>query len=101
MWARSGAAVDIRERLRLLAPLSAFRIWESDCNFVPFWEDDGKLGRAPEGVLMSSYRRGDEALVVLGNLTDAPQTVSLPGESVTVEARGVKTVAIRLPKEKQ
>lgn len=100
MWARSGAAVDIRERLRLLGPLSNFRIWEPDCSFVPFWEDDGRLGHAPEDVLVSSYRRGDEALVVLGNLTDVPQTVSLPGEQVTVAARDVATVKVRLPEEK-
>ena len=100
MWARSGAAVDIRERLRLLGPLSDFRIWEPDCRFVPFWEDDGRIGQAPEDVLMSSYRRGDEALVVLGNLTDVPQTVSLPGEQVTVAARDVATVKVRLPEEK-
>jgi len=94
MWARSGAAVDIRERMELLTPLGEFRIWEPDCEFVPFWEDDGKLGKAPEGVLMSSYRRGTEMLVIIGNLTEKNQTVELPGKVVEVAAGDVAIIRL-------
>ena len=100
MWTRSGYAVDIPERQRLLKPLCEFRIWESDCRFVPFWEDDGVLGRAPDGILLSSYRRGSEALVIIGNLTDADQILKLSGQDVTVAAGDVATVRVSLESRK-
>ena len=98
MWVRSGAAVDIAERIRLLSPICEFRIWEPDCCFVPFWEDDGRLGRVPDGVLLSSYRRDNEALAVIGNLTERPQDIDLPGKSVRVEAGDVQLVRVNLEK---
>ena len=101
LWTRSGAAVDIGERLRLLAPLAKFRIWEPECVFVPFWEDDGLLGKVPDGVLLSSYRRGDEVLAVIGNLTDSGQRIQLPGCDVDVAAGDVATVNVKLPRKEE
>ena len=48
--------------------LGRFRIWEDDCRFVPCFEDDGAVGGIPEGVLVASWRRTGETLVVFSNL---------------------------------
>lgn len=77
MWSRSARGVDKAEQFRILKPLAMFEVWAEDCAFVPYWEDDGKLGSVPPGVLASSYRREREWLAVLGNPTEQDQTVTL------------------------
>ena len=52
----------------------------------------------PDGVLLSSYRRDNEALAVIGNLTERPQDIDLPGKSVRVEAGDVQLVRVNLEK---
>jgi hypothetical protein len=77
MWTRSADTVDKVEQFRILKPLAVFEVWSDDCRFVPYWEDDGKLGIIPSGVLASSYRKKNKWLVVMGNPTERDQTVSL------------------------
>ena len=77
MWVRWEQRLDRDEQLRLIKPLADFAVWEDACAFVPFWEDDGRLGKVPDGVLASSYRRAGRWLVVVGNPTEADQTVEL------------------------
>ena len=77
MWIRTASKVDRDAFASLMRPLADFRVWEDACAFVPFWEDDGRLGKVPDGVLASSYRRADRWLVVVGNPTEVDRTVEL------------------------
>ena len=57
--------------------LGKFQIWSNDCRFVPWFEDDGLIGSAPKGVLLSSYRHSKETLIVIGNMDDSEKHFKL------------------------
>ncbi len=52
---------------RTYAILAAFRIWEPDCKYVPYYETDGAIAGVPEGVTFATYRRPGKVLLIFGN----------------------------------
>lgn len=73
IWLRPAApyaGVDREELFSTLAPLSKFEIWRNDCTFKAFYDDDGLVSGAPDGVLTASYRRPGKLLVLFGNSTE-------------------------------
>ncbi|MBR6587943.1 MAG: hypothetical protein IKK82_11050, partial [Kiritimatiellae bacterium] len=61
--------VEEKELYGILGVLGKFRVWEDDCEFVPFYEDDKALGVSPECVITGSYRRKGKVLALFGNLS--------------------------------
>lgn len=59
------------------ASLGRFGVWDSDCRFVACYDDDGKIGNVSPGVLVASWRKPREALVVFGN-TDGSEKAFAP-----------------------
>ncbi len=58
-----------RETLyRVFDILGSFGIWKEDCQFVAHYESDGAVTGQPENVLLSTYRRPGQTLIVMGNL---------------------------------
>jgi hypothetical protein len=73
MWVRPAIpynGVDREELFSIMAPLSKFEIWSDDCKFRAFYDDDGAVSGAPEGVLVASYRRPGKLLAIFGNSTE-------------------------------
>ena len=61
--------VEEKELYGILGVLGRFRVWEDDCEFVPFYEDDKAVGGAPDSVITGSYRRDGRLLAIFGNLS--------------------------------
>jgi hypothetical protein len=59
-----------KEFFKILGVLGAFEIWAEDCEFVPFYENDGVVKGEGEGVLVGTYRRKGKVLAIFGNQTD-------------------------------
>ena len=78
---------------RVLDIFSAFRIWEDDCEFVPYWEDDRavKGHDFAAGLLLSTYRRKGEVLLLIGNTSDKPYSLKL---SANRKALGIAADAV-------
>lgn len=92
VWQRSpwppDTGVEEKELYRILEVLGRFGIWEDDCTFVPFYENDGAVGGAPETVLAGSYRREGEVLAVFGNLTGEKVRFRLSLDSTRLKLDG-------------
>lgn len=58
-----------KEFFKILGVLGAFEIWADDCEFVPFYENDGAVSGEGEGVLVGTYRRKGKTLAIFGNQT--------------------------------
>ena len=69
--------VEQEELYGILGALGRFRIWEDECEFVPFYEDDGAVGGQPSSVLLGTYRRPGKVLAVFGNLSGEEVRFSL------------------------
>jgi hypothetical protein len=73
VWQRSpwppDTGVEEKELYKILGVLGRFEVWSEDCAFVPFYENDGAVGGAPDNVIVGSYRRKGEVLAVFGNLS--------------------------------
>ena len=73
VWQRSpwppDTGVEETELYKILGVLGEFGIWEDDCSFVPFYDDDGAIGGVPASVIMGTYRRCGDVLAVFGNLS--------------------------------
>ena len=61
--------VEQEELYKILGVLGRFKIWEDECEFVPFYEDDGAVSGQPSSVLIGTYRRSGKVLAIFGNLT--------------------------------
>ena len=72
-WQRSpwppDTGVEEKELYGILGVLGKFRVWEEDCEFVPFYEDDKAVGGTPDCVITGSYRRKGKVLAIFGNLS--------------------------------
>ena len=77
-----------KELYKILEVLGRFGIWKDDCTFVPFYENDGAVGGAPETVLAGSYRREGEVLAVFGNLTGEKVRFRLSLDSIRLKLDG-------------
>jgi hypothetical protein len=73
VWQRSpwppDTGVEEKELYKILGVLGRFEVWSEDCAFVPFYENDGAVGGAPDNVIVGSYRRQGKVLAVFGNLS--------------------------------
>jgi len=73
VWQRSpwppDTGVEEKELYKILEVLGRFRVWEDNCTFVPFYEDDGAVSGMPASVLLGSYRRAGKVLAIFGSLS--------------------------------
>ncbi|GEM_PF-2566376 len=60
--------IDWRTVVPVYEKMSEFGYWQEDCRFVPYWQKDPAIGGGSESLLVSSYRRPGEVLLVIGNL---------------------------------
>ena len=57
--------------------LAGFVIAENDCVFVPCFENDGAVLSDHDDVRIASYRRPDQALVIISNAGKTPRKIRL------------------------
>jgi hypothetical protein len=64
-----------------------FEIWADDCEFVPFYENDGAVSGESEGVLVGTYRRKGKTLAIFGNQTGRDMRFGLRTDPVKLGIR--------------
>lgn len=73
--------------------MNGFGCWNEDSRFVPYWENDPAFKTNRPGVLVSSYRRPNQALVIVSNVKGDGETMlnidwdklGLPADSPVVD----------------
>ena len=88
-----GNGVDEKELFKILGVLGKFEIWADDCEFVPFYENDGAVKGESEGVLVGTYRRKGRTLAVFGNRTDRDMAFKVQVDAARLGLRGPVTYA--------
>lgn len=61
------SGLDRVELFKILEVLSRFEIWDEDCEFVAFYENDGAVGGVPKDVLLGTYRKPGKVLAIFGD----------------------------------
>ena len=56
---------------RLLAKMHAFGVAEKDCVYTAYWNRANPVACERKDVLVSTYRRGDRLLLLVGSWADA------------------------------
>ena len=82
-----GDGLHEKEFFKILEVLGAFEIWADDCEFVPFYENDGAVSGESEGVLVGTYRRKGKALAIFGNQTGRDMKFGLKTDPVKLGIR--------------
>lgn len=80
IWRRlSPQGVHKQTLFKIWDVLGEFRIWDGECRFVAFYDNDGAVA-APEKVLTGTYRRPDKVLALFGNLDGRRKTFTLKAD---------------------
>ena len=82
-----GDGLHEKEFFKILEVLGAFEIWADDCEFVPFYENDGAVSGESEGVLVGTYRRKGKTLAIFGNQTGRDMKFGLRTDPVKLGLR--------------
>jgi hypothetical protein len=80
--------LDRKEFLKINDALGRFEIWSDDCEFKGFYEDDGAVGGAPEGVNVGTYRRPGKVLAIFGECSGRDAAFHMKVDSARLGLKG-------------
>ena len=80
--------LDRKEFLKINDALGRFEIWSDDCEFKGFYEDDGAVGGAPEGVNVGTYRRPGKVLAIFGECSGRDAAFQMKVDSARLGLKG-------------